>query len=95
MLRALVRALDAGGGVEGAGIRPPRQPSLCICTVIITPSPYSQFYDPEGHVSCGYLLAFQEARILLVRLLLARLIRDTWMLLNESMKPGCVRFQGY
>jgi hypothetical protein len=29
------------------------------------------------------------------RLLLARLIRDTRMLLNESMKPWCVRFQGY
>jgi hypothetical protein len=63
--------------------------------VIITPSPYSQFYDPEGHISCGYLLAFQEACVLLVRLLLARLIRDTCMLLNESMKPRCVRFQGY
>jgi hypothetical protein len=85
MLRALVRALDAGSAV---GIRP--QPSLCICTVITTPSPYSQFYNPEGHVSCGYLLAFQEARILLVRLLLARLIHDACMLLNESMKPRCV-----
>ncbi|KAJ8596088.1 hypothetical protein M405DRAFT_232215 [Rhizopogon salebrosus TDB-379] len=59
MLRPLVPALDAGGGVEAVGIQP--QPSLCICTVIITPSPYSQFYDPEGHISCGYLLAFQEA----------------------------------
>jgi hypothetical protein len=93
MLRALVRVLDAGGGVEAVGIRP--QPRLCICTIIITPSPDSQFYDPEGHVRCGYPLAFQEARILLVRLLLARLIRDTCMLVNESMKPRCVRFQGY
>jgi hypothetical protein len=93
MLRALVRALDAGSGVEAVGIRP--QPSLRICTVIMTSSPYSQFYDPESHVSCGYLLAFQEARILLVRLLLARLIGDTCMLLNESMKPRYIRFQGY
>ena len=93
MLRALVRALDAGSGVEAVGIRP--QPSFCICTVIITASPYSQFYDPESHVSCGYLLAFQEARILLVRLLLARLIRDTCVLLNESKEPRCIRFQCY
>jgi hypothetical protein len=48
----LFALFDAGGGVEGVGIR--TQPSLCICTVIITLSPYSQFYDPEGHVSCGY-----------------------------------------
>ena len=93
MLRALVRALDAGSGVEAVGIRP--QPSLCIFTAIMTPSPYSQFYDPESHVSCGYLLAFQKARILLVRLLLARLIRDTCVLLNESKEPRCIRFQCY
>ncbi|KAJ8589453.1 hypothetical protein M405DRAFT_207820 [Rhizopogon salebrosus TDB-379] len=57
-LRALFRTLDAGGEIEGVGMRP--QPSLCICTVIVAPSPYSRFYDPEDCVSCGYLLAFRK-----------------------------------
>jgi hypothetical protein len=89
LMQLLFALFDAGGGVERVGIRP--QPSLC---VIITPSPYSRFYDPEGRVSCRYLLASQEVRIMLVRSLLARLIRDTCTRINASMKPRCIQFQG-